>query len=249
MTSITFEATSDSVSGELGLLPLGPKRSPYCNGLFGASSAFHISHDIVEHQKGLKSIGTYGDELIALGGIINSRGQHDFYVPDDPRSGSCPVEVLSSDLVHLGEDMISAQLSVRSPLRDTKGEYALDWMIEESVERAEKEMLRSLEAERETSCRLEFTGKETPFIRKEFERKKAATDLYIAQARNLMYQGLALSTRRYGSGHLAFDIFWEISDAFEPIFRDELFEGEQFTLTYNHSGKVLVRRSKGEYSW
>lgn len=69
MKYVKLESYEDQKTGMLSLRIVG------CgNGMDGSLEGLLIAHDILEHQNGLRAIGSVGDELEAAGGIWFVRG-------------------------------------------------------------------------------------------------------------------------------------------------------------------------------
>ena len=65
MRYVRLQVAEDQLSGELGLKIKGMRAT---EGM-AMGSGLLVAHDLLEHQNGLRAIGSVGDELEALGGI------------------------------------------------------------------------------------------------------------------------------------------------------------------------------------
>jgi len=98
MKRVILTCVEDNVTGELGLIVDGLKQ--LSNEFMATTEGLIIAHDLIEHQNGIKAIGSIDDELEALGACWWIRGQWGLL-----REGSynSPEEGLARDVGHLGE--------------------------------------------------------------------------------------------------------------------------------------------------
>lgn len=73
-----------------------------------AIDPYLIAHDIIEHVNGIEEIGGIGEELQAMGGIWNTRGQH-CDINRNNTFNNDPVVAVSSDITELGRRFLSGE--------------------------------------------------------------------------------------------------------------------------------------------
>ena len=69
---VQLKVTKCDKTGETGFEIHGQRNT---NGMFVGTTGILVAHDLIEHVNGIEMIGGLGDELMALGGIWETRGQ------------------------------------------------------------------------------------------------------------------------------------------------------------------------------
>ncbi len=87
-------------TGEYGLMLDGV----VCEAVYAASEGVLIAHDIIEHN-GAETIGTFTDELEALGVVWWVRGEFNDIRRDGRGSAFSPYEHLASDIAYMAESI------------------------------------------------------------------------------------------------------------------------------------------------
>jgi len=101
MKVVDLEVREDSVSGELGLCLVDLIRMDDMPTV--DTDGIQIAHDLIEHQNGVRAIGSVHDELQALGAIWFVRGQHGYLRRNDPGYYT-PEQNLGSDVARQALD-------------------------------------------------------------------------------------------------------------------------------------------------
>jgi hypothetical protein len=74
-----------------------------------ANDGYLIAHDIIEHVNGIDEIGGIGEELQAMGGVWNTRGQHCDIRRGPYANRISPQENLSNDFLDMARRFISGE--------------------------------------------------------------------------------------------------------------------------------------------
>lgn len=217
-------AVEDEQFGGLGLK--FKRDHKFCNGMFTAQNGLIVAHDIVEHQQGTKRIGTIGDEMVAIGGIVFTRAQWG-EMTRNRFSFHSPEESVASDVIEMARLYFDFNVPFRQKLVKTR-EPDLGFIIDQVIE-------------------CSRYG-----IRKEFESSgiEASTDQidsYLAQSQDYMLHGVKLATRRFGDGITANNLFWNIEQATDVIASNLEFEGQTFRLSYDLGKAYMEETYEDEY--
>lgn len=218
MRHVTLTAQRDGETGELGLKIDGVPSIDYP---MVATEGLLIAHDLIEHQQGLRKIGTIGDELIALGGIWYTRGRWSDISRDGGGSMHAPEVHIASDVTHMGRQYVTgynygSRLHAKIPKRAPECDAA--------------EVFRDVLRYALRDLREELRGED-------YDRRRLA--LYLRYAYRLMCKGYNMARRRFegklkASHYYANVIFWEIAEAVEPYARHCEYEGQRFRLSYGN---------------
>ena len=207
-----LKAVRDSETGDIGLIVQGMKIIEYP---MVSMEGMLIAHDLLEHQNGVESIGSIGDEIIALGGVWFVRGEL-FSIRRSGVSYHTPIDDLASDIHNLftlhasGVPMRVATLT-RKHNQDENFEDIADQGIKSAIKELTYDGGAALDKER--------------------------TMHFILQARHLMRRGYMMANKRFESQWKANQLFWNIADAVDNcIDFEHLQEGQQFELVYNYNG-------------
>ena len=185
-----------------------------------------ITHDILEHQNGITSIGSIDDELEALGGVWYVRGQHGTIRRNSFHS---PEEDLQGDVMNLGMYFVDRNIEFRTPVPNTRPH-----LHDESFKAIIKGGIRSLKRE------LDYMGEDLD--RKRMKQYKKACLHY-------MRAGFNKANRRYrGDANIAYSMFWRIADTVKPYTEHLIFEGQEFLLRYSQY-EATCREIEPEYSY
>ena len=194
--------TLDRCNGEYGLLLKGLANSYTYPST--TNQGIIIAHDLVEHQQGIKSIGSVGDELIALGGVWRVRGDSGMLGIDSYYS---PEENLSRDVVNLAESYL-----IGVPLREDTNKYyrtsTSEWI--ECVSELSKKTLRD-----------------------HYDYSEVEVSKYLDKAKYLMSKGYRMASRRFQNCDCAYSLYSDIACAIDEIkYPEEYQEWEiQYSFT------------------
>lgn len=214
MRNLRLRAVEDEEYGGLGLKFVIPHK--FCSGKFTIQSGLLLAHDLIEHQQGTKKIGSIGDEMVALGGICYARGQWGTLT----KGGSdyySPAENIASDLYgQMAGLYFEGGIPFRQKLVKSRDEDPSDF-VDDVIEAARENWDKFYESwDYDTD-----------------ELKQSQIDCYLEDCRTFMLHGSKLAARRFGSGTLANDLFWEIERQTDGLISDIEFEGQEFTLAYD----------------
>lgn len=208
MTSRILDVVEDIMSGEIGLLLTDIHQ---INAFMTTTSGRIIAHDIIEHQNGLKSIGSIDDELEALGACWYVRAFHGHLTA---RSMYSPEEALARDIANLGI-IFARGVNYRTPVPNTKSNIHDD---------AFNEML-------EIGCKTVRTDYLDQF---DSIDAKARTRMcrYERTAIHYLRTGFNKAAKRFRCHEDGFDMFSNIEEAVNNITPEISYVGQQFRLTY-----------------
>lgn len=218
MRYLRINVITDGVTGELAFKL--KDNAMYNNGteVVGGNGLI-IAHDIIEHQQGLKSIGTLEDELIALGGIVYVRGQ------TGELSGFMTAEQnIAYDIERMFEYFRGAKPYKKYPKRMTNEDYYELDMIDDICQKA-KVMIADSD---DYSEHMEYIKE------------------YIEWTKNLMIYGVYLAQKRFGCEHEALKMFKDIEIAVNKHLPE--YEGQEFILGYSRR-YATMREVEDEYEW
>lgn len=224
MRSLRLQAVTDVDFGELGLKFVIPHKM--CNGRFTITSGFTLAHDIIEHQQGHQKIGSIGDEMIALGGVCYARGQWG-KIREDNFSIFSPEEDIASDLtgqmanLYFDRHIPFRQKLVQSRKQDPSG--FVDRVVEEARSNFHKD-----------------------YDDYEDMPSQDRIDSYLEACRTYMLHGSKLAERRFGSGILANEMFWQIAETTKRHIQRLEFEGQEFLLRYDFNKNVTFEEVRAE---
>lgn len=208
MTSIKLLSKEDNETGLLGLIVDGMKVTNYPS---VSTEGRLIAHDILEHQNGIKSIGSIGDELEALGGVWYVRGKNGYL---SLNSNYSPEENIASDVSNMAI-MVFNNVPIRANKVETKKHYEDDSFKE--IIKLSKEMYK-----KEIKCQLEEN--------QEYD----SLEEYFEQCLHLMRTGYRKAEKRF-KNKCAISMFGYIEEAVDDIINEVEYEGQEFILTYNSS--------------
>jgi len=206
MKTIKLIVAEDKETGELGFMLEG---TPIIQYPMVATEGLLVAHDIIEHQQGAGSIGSIGDELIALGGVWFTRGQYGDISRDGRGSVYSPEQNLASDLVNMG-----CMFNYGTPLRETiKNTHKTrhDEAFIEIINIAKKDIKDEIDAEDINQSRL---------------------DEYFNACLHLMRTGYRKAAKRFKGYMEANNIFWNIQQAVQDCVNLIEIEGQEFKLSY-----------------
>ncbi len=213
MKRVILTCVEDNVTGELGLIVDGLKQ--LSNEFMATTEGLIIAHDLIEHQNGIKAIGSIDDELEALGACWWIRGQWGLL-----REGSynSPEEGLARDVGHLGE-IFCRGVEFRTYVPRTRpGEW--------------NETIEQIVIDGVKNCRDEIDYNDEMS-----QEEKARLILYSGQAINFMRKGIIKAKKRFDNkSMIANNIFWNIARAVDPYAKHCEIEGQQFELIYSKNG-------------
>lgn len=217
MRSLRLKSINCSVSGELGLVGKGMKLT---HGTSADNDGTLLAHDILEHQNGLKSIGSVGDEIEALGGVWFVRGQH-----GQLRRGShhTPHDGVASDLSNLCEIYMRG-VPMRVDVINTR-EHDCDVDFEDVIaisKNSNKWWIKDCE---------------------NFDQKRYKE--FYRSAIHILRTGYNKANRRFKSPEYAHRLFWDMSEAIGRACEFLEFEGQEFVLRYGN-GEVTCREFQEE---
>jgi len=194
----------------------------FCNGRFSAQDGIILAHDIVEHQQGPAKIGTIGDEMIALGGVCLARGMWGDLRRDIKNTVFTPAQNIAGDIINMSELYFLQNIPFRQKLVKSRCEDQSD-LVDDVIEEA-REALK-LEDYWEYEDHIPTQDK---------------LDSYLEDCRTYMLHGVKLAIRRFGSGHLAYDVFWDIEQATSECLSYIELAGQKFTLSYDFNGNAKI---------
>lgn len=224
MRYMTLTALRDPEMGEVGLCLDGLQQmdSPSA-----AMEGMLIAHDILEHQRGVKRIGSFGDELLALGAAWYTRGRHSDISRDLRGKGfvagsmHSPEHNIGSDVGRIGRDFVL-------DFGDGYDEFGL-LMPKSKPECDGEEGIHEILRKGAEDMRAELRDEEG------FDRGRCAT--YLKAAYWLMLKGYNMAKRRFERGgrssYYANGLFWEIAEAVDR-YCQHAEEGQRFRLAYGN---------------
>ena len=219
MRYLKLEARVCPLSGMLGLqaesLHVTGSNTPVFEGSL-------LAHDLLEHQNGIRAIGSVGDEVEAMGGCWFIRGKYGQMRKDMLGSAYSPEEQIAftiADMCMYHHRGVPMRASTTRTYRHTE-DYAFDEILEKT-EHYFKDELEHCDDTLNTHLLNEF----------------------LIASRHLLRAGYNKAQRRFGTTGSANDQFWAIADAVDSCCEVIDFEGQQFMLRYGN-GEALCQ----EYS-
>lgn len=208
MKTVKLQVQEDIATGELGLTV---KAMKMIDTPMVANEGLLIAHDLLEHQNGVKNIGSIDDELEALGGVWYIRG-----LSNKMRKGSSATayDTLPYDICSLGEIYMHG-VNFRTPVPNTRAldyDYEFGHIISSGIKKLREEL---------DYC--EMTIDEV--------RLKAYEDACL----HYMRRGFRKANRRYAGVYEASSMFWNVSNAVDTIIDLVDYEGQEFILRYDHN--------------
>ena len=210
MRHLTMTVKEDTASGEVGLL-LDDVRQ--IDTFMTTQEGYIIAHDILEHQNGLKSIGSVDDELEALGGVWYIRGQFSDLSRTGMGSMYSPEESIGSDVANLGGIFVERGVNFRTPVPRTRISEEEDG-LQEILESGMKTLMAELHYNDEP---LDY----------------ARIGEYRTAAMHYLRRGVTKAKKRFGCAHKANRMFWNIAEAVNPCAKYLEFQGQRFRLSYD----------------
>lgn len=212
MEAFKLIGTECGDTGETGLLIEGLKQ--FCGGFNVAHEGLIVAHDIMEHQQGLDSIGSIGDEMLALGGVQFVRGWTGRLRKDNVGSMYTPAESLASDLVNMGQLYLEGGIPMRE-VHVKVEPHDMDCEFKESCNIA----LRDLRSELE-----------------DYDKKEVKK--YLKRCKHLMRRGYDMAATRFNNDHVeAENQFWSIAECVDDILsRSDIYVGAEFIITPTATG-------------
>jgi len=222
MRYLKIVAIEDNMTGDLGF-NLVNNAMPNTGEEFVAGGGLIIAHDIIEHQQGLKKIGTLEDELIALGGIVYTRvitGELSNFV----MTGE---ENLSHDITRMFEyfNENTKRTGKKYYPKRLLEEYECD-SIDETIQKARKSLILN-------ECEEHYYD----------DSRKTSIEPYLAWTRHLMLHGLYLAEKRFGDSYIALNAFRRIKEEVDRFTPD--YEGQEFLLGYDFN-QATMRETERE---
>lgn len=220
-----LRTVEDQELGGLGLKFVNTRK--FCNGMFTIKDGTLLAHDVLEHQQGINSIGSIGDEMLALGGICYTRGQWGILNHDGRGSHYSIEENIAADILHMARLYFEDRVPFRQKLTRSRKDDPTN-QVDNVIEAARDGW----------ETRADFNG-DPPSADKR--------DTYLETCRVYMLHGAKLADRRFGSGILANQMFWEIHRVTNKTIKQIEFEGQEFTLGYDFRGNVTFSETTTEY--
>lgn len=220
MTHKRLRAVMDDEFGILGLKFIEPRKT--CNGKFTITDGLTLAHDIIEHQQGTSKIGTIGDEMVALGGVCYSRAQWSDMSRDRNYTHK-DEEGLANDIMYMASLYFYNKIPFRQKLITSRKDDPTDY-VDYVIEAARENWSSHFDHQHD--------------IRKISQQD---IDTYLETCRIYMLHGAKLADRRFGSGMLANQMFWEIERVTSDLIKDIQYEGQEFLLSYDFNRKVSFR--------
>ena len=203
MTFRTLYAQEDREYGGMGLSFF--ERAPAGSNAFTEGRT--LAHDIVEHQNGLKAIGSIGDELEAMGGIWHARGRWGDMSRSNFGGMFSAEQNIGSDLMNMAR-LYYDDVPLRRKVPTTREHYQDDAFME--AIRYGKDLLR-----------------------KEFDGDIPADPEYWDACLHFMRTGYMKAVKRFGDQAFSNSMFWNIAQAIDETVRFEHLQGyERFRLEY-----------------
>jgi len=213
MRYVTLKYGEDS-EGMLGLNVVG---MPMISYPMAAGEGLLIAHDILEHQNGISSIGSIGDELEALGGVWYIRGEFNDLRRDNRGSMYSPIENLASDIANMAV-MYNRGVPMRVKVPNTR-EHEQDYDFKEMIKIAKR------------TATQEIKGMDDKIDYKLYVE-------YFESALHLLRMGYMKAKRRFKSQTKANIMFWNIAEAVDEILKYAEYDGQEFRLGYDGNNVV-----------
>ena len=207
MRYVRLQVAEDQLSGELGLKIKGMRAT---EGM-AMGSGLLVAHDLLEHQNGLRGIGSVGDELEALGGIWHVRGQWG-ELQRDGYSIHTPEQALGRDIMNLAM-VHNRGIPMRVEIKNTHGhdwDDAFDEMIQVGVRLFINEM-------KDRDEKIDYRR----------------LDQFKQEAKHLLRTGFRKSQNRHGDGTRVNTQFWNIAEVVDQHAHTE-WEGMEYVLSYGN---------------
>ena len=214
MRYLTLKYGEDS-EGMLGLNIVG---MPMISYPMAAGEGLLIAHDILEHQNGVKSIGSIGDELEALGGIWFVRGSVGELRRDNMGSMYTPEESLATDVANMARMFIVGDVPLRVKVKNTRP-HDEDGIFNAIIEIAKE------------STKEELAYEDGDIDYKLFNE-------YFDATLHLLRTGYMKAQRRFGCNYKANTMFWNIAEQVDVILKYAEYEGQEFRLGYDSNRAV-----------
>jgi hypothetical protein len=221
MTSIRLIGKIDNNTGELGLSY--ENMVVMTNYPTVSSSGMLVAHDILEHQNGIKSIGSIGDELEALGGMWYVRGRFGSLGGFSIHS---PERNIAADVANMA-NMHFRGVPIRNKRINTRSHYQ-DESFNEIIEIAKDSYLSDMKDEIEDG-----------------EEIDPLCD-YFEQSLHLFRTGYRKAEKRF-KNVCANSMFRNIEYAVDGIIKHLEYEGQQFVLTYTADNAYCDEYFEEEY--
>ena len=177
------------------------------------SDPYLIAHDIIEHVNGIDEIGGIGEELQAMGGLWNTRGQHGLirreYTPHSPQKS-------------VGYDFSNMCI------RFLQGE-AMGCEIPELEESEFEDDFNDI-----WECALEVIEDELEYIELEDDEIEKKIKEFHKSAESLFHLGVIKHQKLYGDRLNAYTLFYGIVDALEGKIEHEPEYNERIQITINY---------------
>jgi hypothetical protein len=230
MRNLRLRAIEDEEFGHIGLKFVVPHK--LCTGRFTIANGLQLAHDIIEHQQGHQKIGSIGDEMVALGGICYTRGQWGDISRDGSGAAYSVEENIASDLhgmmanLYFENGVPFRQKLVKSRDEDPSG--FVDAVIE--------------------CARENWSDRYERWELMDDVPNQEQIDTYLEDCRTFMLHGSKLAARRFGSGILANDMFWEIQNKTDNLIKSIEYEGQEFLLGYDFNINIRFNEvDNGDY--
>lgn len=217
MRYLKFEAVEDQEFGGLGLVNV-TDRHKLCNGMFTAQTGLILAHDIIEHQQGFSKIGSIGDEMLALGGVVFTRADWSDLSRNGSGSRHTPAEHLASDVVNMGRMFLQSGVPFRQKLQTTRLD-SFEILINDTIECAREAIRDELDDDESVS--------------------QHDIDTYLEGCRILMLRGTYLANKRFNSQAHANTLFWDIENAANCCIEHLEYVGQRFRLGYEWGNVVM----------
>lgn len=222
MRYLRIRVIQDEMTGELGFNLIN-NGMPNNGSEVVAGQGLIIAHDILEHQHGLKKIGTLEDELIALGGVIYIRG-----TTGELSNGFNSVEDnIASDLTRMFRySLYNPTFTGKKyyPKRLLEG-YEYD-IIKDSIQKARRDLILD-----------EYEDYESKGMSREIQQ-------YLCWCKHLMLYGLYKAEKRFGNEYEALHTFKQIQHVVDSHTPE--YEGQEFILGYKQ-GYATMREKELEW--
>jgi hypothetical protein len=182
------------------------------------TSGLLLAHDLIEHQNGLDSIGSVWDELEALGAVWFTRGE----CGQLGNGYFSPQQALASDLLNLSRFVnfkrIADKLKGYKKLRFNS--YIKDDLLS-VISELKKDSI-------ESEIEVELTDKDF--------------QTYKAYCLHHMIIGYRKANKRFNNNDIANHLFIEIKSKISKVLKfHDLYEGSEYSLSYDKSGNVYVK--------
>lgn len=220
MRHVRLKVKEDLALGEFGLIVDGMK---LIDTPMVSNEGFMIAHDLLEHQNGIRAIGSVGDEVEAMGGCWFIRGQL-----GQIRRGMTihsPEHNIATDIANLAE-IYCRNVPMRAEIFNTH-EHGHDAAFDEIISQARSRCLDYLDEDSERALLLKF----------------------CRDAKHLLRTGYRKAARRFKDDyHLASDQFWSIADAVDGCIKHGVYEYQEFRLSYGN-GRATCEEIHDDYGY